>query len=220
MASNRQNKWHILEFIKTKALKQKTNIKITLLQSHYSSNLTIMHMLLTFSWHITRYDTTGKFSISATSASGEQQALRHSWTCCTPVCGTYANTSTAELLTLKWIKLLLVFSWGVSTTTGSEKPCSSILDSDPISVRMKVLSAGISHADYFWFPAALPEYPTGGLELSGKNMNFWNCLHKVNWVTLIVQEMQNHAKGSLKLFYLPVLFLHCWPCWLGRLRSR
>ena len=21
-------------------------------------------------------------------------------------------------------------------------------------------------------------------------MNFWNCLHKVNWVTLIVQEMQ------------------------------
>ena len=46
----------------------------------------------------------------------------------------------------------------------------------------------------------------GGSELSGKYMNFWNCLHKVNWVTLIVQEMQKSRKGSLKLSYLSVLF--------------
>ena len=36
-------------------------------------------------------------------------------------------------------------------------------------------------------------------------MNFWNCLHKVNWVTLIVQEMQKSRKGSPKLVFVSAL---------------
>ena len=55
------------------------------------------------------------------------------------------------------------------------------------------------------FPAALPEYPTGRSELLGKCMNFWNCLHKVNWVTPIVQEMQKSRKGSPKLVFVGAL---------------
>ena len=97
----------------------------------------------------------------------------------------------------------------VSATTESDKPRSSVLDGNPISVRTKALSAGISRAVYFRFPTVLPEYPTGGSELSGKCMNFWNCLHKVNLVTLIVQEIQKSRKGSPKLLYLSVLVLRC-----------
>ena len=145
------------------------------------------------------------FSLSAAWATGGQQALRHLWTRCTLVCGANAKNSTAGLLIVKWIQLLLVFKLGVSTTTESDKPWSSILDSDPICVRTKAPSAGISHAVYFRFPAALPEYATGGSELLGKCMNFWNCLHKVNWVTLIVQEMQKSRKGSPKLLFADAL---------------
>ena len=100
-------------------------------------------------------------------------------------------------------------SLGFSTTTGSDRHWYSILDSARVSVGTKVLSAGISRPIYFWFLAALLEYTTGGSELSEKSMNFWNCLHKVKWTTLIAQEMQKSMKGSLKLLYLPVLFLHC-----------
>ena len=107
------------------------------------------------------------------------------------------DTSTADLLL------------GVSTTTGSDKPWCSILDCDSISARTKVRSAGISHAICFWFPTALPECPTGGLGLLGKCKNFWNCLHKMYWMKLVVQEMWKCTKGSLKLFNLLGLFLHC-----------
>ena len=58
---------------------------------------------------------------------------------------------------------------------------------------------------YFRFPTALPKYQTGGSELSGKPMNFWNCLHRVDWVTLIVQEMQKSTKGSPKLIFVGAL---------------
>ena len=63
------------------------------------------------------------------------------------------------------------FYLGVSTTTGSDKPWSSILDSDLNDVRTKVPSAGVSHAICCWFPNALPEYLTVRSELPGKCMN-------------------------------------------------
>ena len=98
------------------------------------------------------------------------------------------------LRTVVFFPLSLCFA--TSTTPGSDKPWSSSLNSDPISVRTKVPSAGISCTVYFWFPTALPEYLTGGSELSGKCMNCWNCLHKVNWVTLIVKEMQKRKESE------------------------
>ena len=64
------------------------------------------------------------FSIPATSAAGGRQALRHSWTYHTPVCGTYVKNSTAGLLTVKWIQLLLVFSWGF-------QPPQRVINLDP-----------------------------------------------------------------------------------------
>ena len=64
------------------------------------------------------------FSLLAASATDGQQALRHSWTQYTPVCGTYAKNSTAELLIGKWIQLLLVFSWGF-------KPPQGMINLDP-----------------------------------------------------------------------------------------
>ena len=50
--------------------------------------------------------------------------------------------STVETLTLQGIQSLLIFSL-VSATSLSDKPCSSVLFSDPISVRTKVSSTGI-----------------------------------------------------------------------------
>ena len=151
------------------------------------------------------------YSLYAVSAIGGWKALCHSWMCCIPMCGTYekkkkiycrtayseGDTSTADLLL------------GVSTTTVSDKPWCSILDCDSISARTKVRSAGISHAICFWFPTALPECPTGGLGLLGKCKNFWNCLHKMYWMKLVVREMWKCTKGSLKLFNLLGFFLHC-----------
>ena len=69
---------------------------------------------LTFSWCIAHYGTTEKFSLPAASATGGWQALHHSWTRSTPVCGNNAKNSTAGLLIVKWIQLLLVFSWGLN----------------------------------------------------------------------------------------------------------
>ena len=171
----------------------------------------MLFLTWTFSWCIAHSGPAWNFSFHAVSATGGWQTLHHCWTCHTLVCRTYAKNSTAELLTVNWIldsitaNLLL----GFSTTTGSDRRWSSILDSDPISVWRKVPSAGISRAVYFWFPIALPEYLMGGSELSDKCMNFWNCLHKINWVTMIVQEMRKSTKGSLKLLYLLMRFLCC-----------
>ena len=67
---------------------------------------------LTFSQRITHYGMIGNFSLPTVSATGGRQALHHSWTRRTLVCGTNAKNSTAELLIVKWIQLLLVFSWG------------------------------------------------------------------------------------------------------------
>ena len=66
----------------------------------------------TFSRRIAHYGTTGNFSLPAVSATGGQQALRHSWTRRTLVCSANAKNSTAGLLIVKWIQLLLVFSEG------------------------------------------------------------------------------------------------------------
>ena len=113
----------------------------------------------------------GNFSLPAASATGGRQALRHLWTRRTLVCSANTKNSTAGLLIVRWIQLLLVFSWGFQPPH-SDKSQPNVLDSDPISVRTKTPSAGISHAVYFRFPAALLEYPTGGSEQSGKCMNF------------------------------------------------
>ena len=51
-------------------------------------------------------------------ATGGQQALHHSWTCCTQVCSTNGKNSTAELLIVKWIQLLLIFIWEFQPTEG------------------------------------------------------------------------------------------------------
>ena len=48
--------------------------------------------------------------LQAMSATGGQQARRHSWTRRILVCSTYVKNSTAELLTVKGIQLLFIFS--------------------------------------------------------------------------------------------------------------
>ena len=62
-----------------------------------------------FLTHRTPWDNR-KFFPSHCSATGGRQALRHSWTCRTLLCGANARNSTAGLLIVKWIQLLLVFS--------------------------------------------------------------------------------------------------------------
>ena len=136
------------------------------------------------------------------------------------VCGIYAKNSTAELLTAKGIQLPLIFRWGFQPPQGVINLDPVFQIATPVSVRTRVLSAGISHAICFWFPATLPECLTGGSGLSGKCMNFWTCLHKVNWLTLVEQEMQKSTRGSQKLLDLPVLCLHFWPCCFGHERSK
>ena len=79
---------------------------------------------LTFSWHIAHYGTIGNVSLPAASATGWWQVLRHSWTRRTLVCGTNAKNSTARLLTVKWIQLPLVFSWGF-------QPPQRVINLDP-----------------------------------------------------------------------------------------
>ena len=56
---------------------------------------------LTLSQHMALYGMTGNFSVPAVSATGGRQALRHSWTRRTLVCGTNEKKSTAGLLTVK-----------------------------------------------------------------------------------------------------------------------
>ena len=73
---------------------------------------------LTFSRRNAHHGTTVNFSFPAASATGGQQALHHSWTCHTPVCGTNTKNSTAELLIVKRIQLLLVFSGGFQPPQG------------------------------------------------------------------------------------------------------
>ena len=78
----------------------------------------------TFSRRIAHYGMIGNFSLPATSAAGGGQALCHSWTRRTLVCSTNVNNSAAELLIVKWIQLLLVFSWGF-------QPPQRVINLDP-----------------------------------------------------------------------------------------
>ena len=71
-----------------------------------------------FQMHRTLWDSTQKISLLAASATGGWQALHHSWTCCTPVWGTYLKHFAAGLLTVKWIELLLVICWGFHPPQG------------------------------------------------------------------------------------------------------
>ena len=85
--------------------------ELVLLLAHYESLICVRNSL-TFSRCIAHCGMIGNFSAPTTSASGGRQALRHSWTRRTLVCSTNVKNSTAGLLTVKWIQLLLVFSWG------------------------------------------------------------------------------------------------------------
>ena len=100
----------------------------------------------TFSQCVAHYGTTQNFSPHTASATGEWQALRHSWMRCTLVYSTNPKNDTAELLKVDIITANLQLM--VSTTTRSEKLWPSILDSSPISVWTKAPSAGISHATF------------------------------------------------------------------------
>ena len=93
----------------------------------------------------TLWDNTN-FSPHTASATGEWQALRHSWMRCTLLYSTNPKNDTAELLKVDIITANLQLM--VSTTTRSEKLWPSILDSSPISVWTKAPSAGISHATF------------------------------------------------------------------------
>ena len=79
---------------------------------------------LTFSQRIAHCGTAGNFSLPATSATGGWWALHHSWMRRTPVCSTNMKNSTAGLLIVKWIQLLLVFSWGF-------QPPQRVINLDP-----------------------------------------------------------------------------------------
>ena len=73
---------------------------------------------LTFSGCIAHYGRTRNFSLPAMSATDGRQALHRSWMHRTPVCGSGAKNSTVGLLIVKWIQLLLVFSWGFQPPQG------------------------------------------------------------------------------------------------------
>ena len=79
---------------------------------------------LTFSRRIAHYGTTGNFSLPTASATGGQWAPCHSRTRRTPVCSTKAKNSTAGLLIVKWVQLLLVFRWGF-------QPPKRVINRDP-----------------------------------------------------------------------------------------
>ena len=66
---------------------------------------------LTFSRRVAHHGPAWKFSLHSTSATGGWEELRHSWMCYTQVCGSYVKISTAELLKVKGIQLLLISSW-------------------------------------------------------------------------------------------------------------
>ena len=72
----------------------------------------------TFSWHVWLCGPAQTLSLHAASATGGQQALHHTWSCHTLVCSTHSNNSTAELLTVKRIQLLLIFCMGVQPPQG------------------------------------------------------------------------------------------------------
>ena len=165
--------------------------------------------LLTFPQCIAHCGTTGHFSLPATPATCGWQAPHHSLMHHTPVCGTSAKNSTARLLIVKWIQLLLVFSWGLRTPQGviNLDPAFSIATPSVLEQRYHLQE--FPTLSLFGFLQHCQNILTGRSEMSGKCTNFWNCLHKVSWMTLIVQEMQKSTKGSLKLLYLPVLFLCC-----------
>ena len=78
---------------------------------------------LTSSRCIAHYGMTGNVSLPAASAT-DGQALHHSWTHRTLLCGANARNSTAGLLIVKWIQLLLVFSWGF-------QPPQRVINRDP-----------------------------------------------------------------------------------------
>ena len=106
----------------------------------FPAHCTLFTIYCTSSWFTVHFSpmhrTAQNFSGHTASASDGWQALHHSWACHTQVCGTYTkgDTITADVYL------------GNSSTTGSDKPWFSILDSDPISVGTKVPTAGISHA--------------------------------------------------------------------------
>ena len=152
---------------------------------------------------------TGKFSISSVSAtSGQQACVIPGHITCRCAALTQTN-SAAGLLIVKWIQLLLVFSWGLRTPQGviNLDPAFSIATPSVLEQRYHLQE--FPTLSLFGFLQHCQNILTGRSEMSGKCTNFWNCLHKVSWMTLIVQEMQKSTKGSLKLLYLPVLFLRC-----------
>ena len=92
--------------------------------SLFCQRILLFFSLLTFPRCIAHYGMIGNFSLPAVSATGGQQALRHLWTRCTLVCGANTKNSTAGLLIVKWIQLLLVFSWGF-------QPPQRVINLDP-----------------------------------------------------------------------------------------
>ena len=104
--------------------------------------LTTICILLTFFWHVTHYGPEQHFSLHAASATAGWQALH---TNVQHLCEKFYHRTTNSKGNTVTAKL------GISATTGSDKPWSSILDSNPIIVRTKVPSAGIS-CTIFGFP--------------------------------------------------------------------
>ena len=94
-----------------------------------------------------------------------------------------------------------------------KKPLSNIPDGDSLSARTKVPSVRISPAIYFLFPAALPEYLTGGPRLS---------MHEL--LELFIKSDLDDTgstgdageyKRESETVVFASLFLHCWPCCLS-----
>ena len=159
--------------------------------------------LLTLSWCIAHYGATVKFSLPAMSATGGWQELGHSWTHHTPVCSTNMKTSSAELLTMKWIQLLLVFSWGVQPPDGVTNHDPAFYITTPLVLEQRHCLQGSSVL--FLVSHSTARISDRWLRAVRKVPELSKFLHKIDWMTLIVQEMQK----SSKLLYLLVFFLHC-----------
>ena len=93
-----------------------------------------------------------KFPLLTASATGGQQALHHFWMCRTLVCGTNAKSYTAELLIVKWIQLLLIFSWGFKPLEGVINLDSAFWIVTPLALEQRYRLQEFSELSIFGFP--------------------------------------------------------------------
>ena len=206
----------MLRWLQFKCKNQKKEYYLTMSLKYIAVTHSILYTIFsTFPKHMTHYGTPRKFSLPAVSATSWWQALNNSWMRYTSVCGTYTKYWTAELLIVKWIQLLLVFKVGGFNHHRKWQTLIQHSRTTPLTLEYGYHLQAFPMLSILGFPLHCQNIWQVGQSCQEKCTHFWNCLNKVNRVTLVVQEMQKSTKGSPKLLYLPELFLHSKPFYLG-----